>query len=84
MSQERLISQELVQTVVGLIVTTLPWAKNALTFELQADFQFLLISVECNNNPKLREGERRELGGASQSTYANSRRRFYLDVEFYD
>jgi len=33
-----------------------------MTFELQDDFQFLLISLECEMLPKLTQDERRELG----------------------
>lgn len=62
MSQKRLVSQELVQAVVRLVVETLPWAADTMTFEVQDDFQFLLISVECEMHPELTEDERRQLG----------------------
>ncbi len=63
-SQECFISQELVQAVASLVVEALPSTKDALMLELQDDFRFLLISVECGMRLKPMEDERRELGKA--------------------
>ncbi|TFW30198.1 hypothetical protein [Massilia horti] len=62
MSLNRLISPELVDAVIRLIVETLPWAKDAVTYEVQDDFQFLLVAVQCDTGPELTEDERRQLG----------------------
>jgi hypothetical protein len=58
----RSISPELVDAVIRLIVDRLPWVKDAVTLEVQDDFQFLLITVQCDTGPDSTEDERRQLG----------------------
>lgn len=62
MSQNFLIPPELIKKVIQLIVETLPWANDAITFEVQDDFQFLLVSVQCYGEIHVSEDERRRLG----------------------
>ncbi|MQA38399.1 hypothetical protein [Rugamonas aquatica] len=62
MIQHRMISQSLVDLVVGTLIEQLPWAEGKLGFELQDDFQFLLITVPCDIGPELSQEERRQLG----------------------
>jgi hypothetical protein len=62
MSLKRLLPPELIEIVIQLIVETLPWTKDSITFEVQDDFQFLLVSIQCDREIHLTEDERRQLG----------------------
>ncbi|QJE00944.1 hypothetical protein HH212_13670 [Massilia forsythiae] len=59
---DRLISDELVKAVGQQVIETLPWASDVVSFELQDDFQFLLVSVECDPALAHTLEQRRHLG----------------------
>lgn len=60
MASERLIPSSLVELVLTRIIEQAPWVRDHLTYELQDDFQFLLVSIEAG--PASTEVDRRKLG----------------------
>ena len=57
---ERLISDSLVELVLARLIEQAQWVRDCLTYELQDDFQFLLITIETG--PASTEVERKQLG----------------------
>jgi hypothetical protein len=56
----RLISDPLVELVIARLIEQAPWVRDCLTYELQDDFQFLLITIKTGSAST--EVERKQLG----------------------
>ena len=57
-----LISRELINAVIQQVISTFPWVGDSLRTELQDDFQFLLVTVQCDTAPRHTAEERLQLG----------------------
>lgn len=60
MTPGRLISDSLVELVIARLIEQAPWLGDCLTYELQNNFQFLLVTIEMG--PASTEVERKQLG----------------------